>query len=77
MAPGIELNSPYSRVYSSDYFFMRDWKMAKLSKILFHSLFISSALAQDESSESQTFKVTDCNDETNDVSKHVENTWST
>ena len=49
--------------------------MAKLSKILLNSLFISSTLAQsdtqDDSSESQTFQVTDCNDETDDVSKDI------
>jgi len=49
--------------------------MAKLSKILLNSLFISSTLAQsdtqDDSSESQTFQVTDCNDETDDVSEDI------
>ena len=42
--------------------------MTKLSKILYHSLFISSTLAQDASSETETFQVTACNDENDDVS---------
>ena len=54
-------------------------KMGKLSKILFRSLFISSTLAQsdtqDDSSESQTFQVTECNDETDDVSWGIEIRW--
>ena len=39
----------------------REPKMGKLSKFLLNSLFVSSATAQ-------SFQVTDCNDETNDVS---------
>ena len=60
-------------------FSIRDLKMAKLSKILFRSLFISSTLAQsdtqDDSSDSQTFQVTECNDETDDVSSDMEIRW--
>ena len=49
-------------------FSIRDLKMAKLSKILYHSLFIPSTLAQYASSETETFQVTACNDENDDVS---------
>ena len=48
--------------------------MAKLSKILLNSLFISSTLAQSDTQDdsSETFQVTDCNDETDEVSKDIE-----
>ena len=49
--------------------------MAKLSKILLRSLLISSTLAKDASSERETFEVTACNDETDDVSCDKEIRW--
>ena len=73
--PGILPNSVLYSLPSRNFqstFSIRDLKMAKLSKILLRSLFISSTLAQsdtqDDSEESQTFQVTACNDETDDVS---------
>ena len=68
----IEQSCTFCQVDFTVYFSLRDLKMGKLSKILFRSLFISSTLAQsdtqDDSSDSQTFQVTECNDETDDVS---------
>ena len=66
-------SSTFLRVNFRD-FFPQETRMAKLSKILLNSLFISSTLAQSDTQDdsSETFQVTECNDETDEVSKDIE-----